>query len=115
MSQGKHPMTLEKALSLASLETPESLRARVAARFNITVEQMLSKERNQLFMYARAVTAWILSHRGFSNSEIGRYLGRHDTTVIGPIAEIEKQRQGSDTVDKQLQDLMVVPSGPCHP
>ncbi|MEO0131360.1 MAG: chromosomal replication initiator protein DnaA [candidate division WOR-3 bacterium] len=108
------PITVEVARQVLSdlfshrpLPKPMKILEVVANHYNVTIEQLQSKERTQNLALARQVAMYFLrSVCGLSLKEIGAYLGGKDhSTVIHAIEKITNLKKQDESISKDLEQI----------
>lgn len=79
---------------MAVCATPGLVVVRVADRFGLSPELILSKDRTAPYAWARHCAMYLIhAHWGYSYPFVGRLFGRDHTTVI---AAVRRVRQAAD-------------------
>ena len=85
----------------------------VCETYELTVDQLRSKDRSRVFVEARHVTCWVLVKKmGMTLSEVGKTFlgGRDHTTVISSIRRFhdmyDTEEQFREKVDALVDNLM---------
>jgi chromosomal replication initiator protein len=114
------PITLEIAKEVLSdfvthkpLPKPIKILEIVANHYNLTIEELRSKERTQRLALARQVAMYFLrSVGGLSLKEIGSYLGGKDhSTVIHAIEKITKMKSQDELLSKDIEQIAMLING----
>ncbi|MCS7258926.1 MAG: chromosomal replication initiator protein DnaA [candidate division WOR-3 bacterium] len=114
------PITIEIAKQVLSdlfthkpLPKPMKILELVASYYNVTIEQLQSKERTQNLALARQVAMYFLrSVGGLSLKEIGAYLGGKDhSTVIHAIEKITELKKQNEKISKDLEQIALLING----
>ena len=71
-------------------QTGRQLVASVCRDFGITLDEFYGRNRQQLFVSARAVVAQILRERGWSTPKIGQLIERDHSSVLNLLGTFDK-------------------------
>lgn len=77
----------------------------VCNRFNVTEEEIKSKDRYRRLCHPRHIAAYLMRERGMELEEIGHELKRDHTTVIAAVKKIRKALAKSERLAAELDEM----------
>jgi chromosomal replication initiator protein len=104
-------VTLAERIISSDSKSSVVLLARVCEHFEITMTELLSKDRHAHIADARHVAAWLLRETGLSYPSIGKVLERDHTTIMHSVRKVEREIASEPRAAETLRRLHSAPEG----